>query len=47
MEITGRVGFGRLRYDGVNRTNSELAATGVHITSFGLDQKSELYICAI
>jgi len=47
--IFGDYGSGRiwaLRYDGMNRTNSELAATGVRITSFGLDQKGELYICA-
>ncbi|MGZ4885943.1 MAG: PQQ-dependent sugar dehydrogenase, partial [Halobacteriota archaeon] len=46
--VYGDYGSGRiwgLRYDGVNRTNSELAATGVHITSFGLNQKGELYIC--
>jgi hypothetical protein len=30
----------------MNSTNSELAATGVRITSFGLDQKDELYFCA-
>jgi glucose/arabinose dehydrogenase len=47
--VYGDYGSGRiwaLRYDGMNTTNSELAATGVHITSFGLDQKGELYICA-
>jgi glucose/arabinose dehydrogenase len=46
--VYGDYGSGRIwavRYDGVNRTNSELAATGLHITSFGLDQKGELYIC--
>ncbi|MGZ8889105.1 MAG: PQQ-dependent sugar dehydrogenase [Halobacteriota archaeon] len=47
--VFGDYGSGRiwaLRYDGMNSTNSELAATGVHITSFGLDQKDELYFCA-
>jgi len=47
--VYGDYGSGRiwaLRYDGMNSTNSELAATGVHITSFGLDQKGELYLCA-
>jgi glucose/arabinose dehydrogenase len=47
--VYGDYGSGRiwaLRYDGMNSTNSELAATGVHITSFGLDQKDELYFCA-
>jgi glucose/arabinose dehydrogenase len=47
--VYGDYGSGKLwalRYDGTNSTSSELAATGVHITSFGLDQKSELYICA-
>ena len=47
--VYGDYGSGKiwgLRYDGTNSTNSELAATGVHITSFGLDQKGELYICA-
>jgi len=47
--VYGDYGSGRiwaLRYDGMNSTNSELAATGVHITSFGFDQKDELYFCA-
>ena len=47
--VFGDYGSGRiwaLRYDGMNSTNSELAATGVHITSFGLDQKDELYFCS-
>jgi glucose/arabinose dehydrogenase len=47
--VFGDYGSGRiwaLRYDGMNSTNSEFAATGVHITSFGLDQKDELYFCA-
>jgi glucose/arabinose dehydrogenase len=47
--IYGDYGSGKiwgLRYDGINSTNSELTATGVHITSFGLDQKGELHICA-
>jgi glucose/arabinose dehydrogenase len=47
--VYGDYGSGKiwaLRYDGVNSTNRELAATGVHITSFGLDQTSELYFCA-
>jgi glucose/arabinose dehydrogenase len=47
--VYGDYGSGKiwaLRYDGMNSTNSELAATGVHITSFGLDHKGELYLCA-
>ncbi|MGA7075994.1 MAG: PQQ-dependent sugar dehydrogenase [Halobacteriota archaeon] len=47
--VYGDYGSGRiwtLRYDGKNGTNSELAGTGLHITSFGVDQKGELYICA-
>jgi glucose/arabinose dehydrogenase len=47
--IYGDYGSGKiwgLRYDGINSTNSELTATGVHIISFGLDQKGEIYICA-
>jgi glucose/arabinose dehydrogenase len=47
--IYGDYGSGKiwgLWYDGINSTNNELTATGVHITSFGLDQKGELYICA-
>ncbi len=47
--IYGDYGSGKiwgLRYDGIHSTTSELTATGVHITSFGLDQKGELHICA-
>ena len=47
--VYGDYGSGRiwsLRYSGAGTpANSELADTGLHITSFGLDQKGELYIC--
>jgi hypothetical protein len=29
-----------------NTVNRELLKTNLHITSFGLDEKNELYICA-
>jgi len=49
--IYGDYGSGRiwaLRYNGTGTpTNVELANTGLHISSFGLDQKNELYICAL
>jgi len=48
--IYGDFGSGRiwsLRYDGVNEpVNSELLNTGLHISSFGLDDENELYFCA-
>ena len=48
--VYGDYGSGRiwaLRYSGAGApANSELANTGLHITSFGLDQKNELYMCA-
>ncbi len=36
-----------LRYDGINpAVNTDLARTSLNVTSFGIDQNHELYICA-
>ncbi len=47
--VYGDYGSGRiwaLRYSGAGTpVNRDLADTGLHITSFGLDQTNELYIC--
>ena len=47
--IYGDFGSGRiwaLQYDGVNAAvNKELVKTDLSITSFGLDEQSELYVC--
>jgi len=47
--IYGDYGSGRvwaLQYDGVNAAvNKELVDTDLSITSFGLDEQNELFIC--
>jgi glucose/arabinose dehydrogenase len=47
--IYGDYGSGRiwaLQYDGVNEpTNTELVDSSLNISSFGIDQENELYIC--
>ena len=42
--ITGRIWS--LRYDGVTADNTQLIDTNLNIASFGVDENSELYICA-
>ena len=46
--IYGDYGSGRiwaLQYDGTEAVNKELANTDLNITSFGLDEQNELYVC--
>ena len=47
MEITYLVESGHLTpNDTGNPVNKELLKTNLNITSFGIDEKNELYICA-
>jgi glucose/arabinose dehydrogenase len=46
--LYGDYGSGRiwaLQYDGTVAVNKELANTDLNITSFGLDEQNELYVC--
>jgi glucose/arabinose dehydrogenase len=43
--VSGRI-WALKGYEGSNPTNQELLETNLHITSFGVDEKNELYFCA-
>ncbi len=45
--VYGDYGSGRIWTLAANGTNAQLAASGLSISSFGLDENKELYLCAL